>query len=182
MSENVNESTLTTTSVASVPPENPTMDSGNSPPKSNGNANSPTAKMAPQPTNDSNGANGQPKRTRTSSSANGEPTSGPSPDDCSSSVFHEAQRTVRKHGGVKRNRADVDQIVTETQTVLAKKESPCLKIANAETVRALSIVAMSVPLDEDSRTKQRPRFEVQGMIGDVIWDSKGKKLMVAVWK
>ena len=187
MSENnshVNESTLTTTSVASVPPENPTMDSGHSPPKSNGNANSPTAKMvAPQPTNDSNGANGQPKRTRTSSSANGEPTSGPSPDDCSSSVFHEAQRTVRKHGGVKRNRADVDQIVTDTEAMLAKKESPCLKVANAATVvRALSIVAMSVPLDEDTRTKERPRFEVQGMMGDVIWDDKAKKLMFAVWK
>jgi len=41
---------------------------------------------------------------------------------------------------------------------------------------------MSVPLDENSRMKQRPRFEAQGMMGDVIWDDKAKKLMFAVWK
>jgi hypothetical protein len=113
--------------------------------------------------------------------ANGKPTSGPSLDDCSSSVFHEAQRTVRKHGGVKRNQADVDQIVTETQAALAKKESPCIKVVNAATIRALSVVALSVPLNGNT-TKQRPGFVTKdGMIGDVISDYKTQTLMFAVW-
>jgi hypothetical protein len=109
-------------------------------------------------------------------------SSGPSFDDCFSVVFREAQRTVRKHGGIKRNRADVDQIVTVTQDALARKKSPCVKIANAETVRALSVAAMSAPLSENDTTKKRSRFEVQGVMGDVIWDDKAKKLMFAVWK
>ncbi len=129
-----------------------------------------------------NASQSQPGAGAPAPGANGKPASGPSPDDCSSAVFHEAQRTVRKHGGVKRNRADVDQIVTETQAALTKKESACVKVVTAETIRAVSVISMSVPLDGDSRTKERPRFEVQGMIGDVIWDDKAKKLMFAVWK
>jgi len=117
-----------------------------------------------------------------SSSPEGDkPRSGPSPDDCSSSVFNEAQRTVRKHGGVKRNQADVDQLVTETQAALAKMESPCIKVVNAATIRALSVVALSVPLNGNI-TKRRPGFATKdGMIGDVISDYKTQELMFAVW-
>jgi hypothetical protein len=88
---------------------------------------------------------------------------------------------VRKHGGVERNQADLDQIVTETTTTLTRKESPWVKIVSAETFRALGILAMRMPLHRNF-TKERPGFAMQdGTVGDVIFDSKTRTLMFAVW-
>jgi hypothetical protein len=116
-----------------------------------------------------------------SAGAKGTPASEPSLDQCSSGVFHEAQRTVRKHGGVRRNQADIDQIVSETTTALTRKESPCVNAVSAATIRALSVVAMKVPLD-GNKTKQRPGFVTSdGAVGDVIFDYKTQTLIFAVW-
>ena len=103
-------------------------------------------------------------------------------DSCALTIFHEAQRIVRKRGGVKYRADEVALIAEETQKELKKKESPCLQAGDA-VIRALSVAGILAPLEEGTLVKERAGFVMKNpnIIADVIFDYKERKLKFAVW-